>query len=170
MSPIENAAEAAKIIFKQIRPTLVRCPKNHKIINDTIEIIRGFVWNRDLVVAVSSGPINDFMHLIKATRISKDRIEFPRQLFRGAFFDGAPVIPQHWEIWRTLLSQFLLYEILPFEGWMRIISSLETRFAKSPLDLAILTFSEATVVDTSFEGGGNVVLLWQSSLCWRGTS
>ena len=69
-----NAAEAARVIFQKIRPTLLRCPNDPKTINNTIEIVRGFAWARDLVVAVGSGPINDFTHLIKATRISRGEL------------------------------------------------------------------------------------------------
>lgn len=103
------------MVFRQIRPTLLRRPNDPKTIDNTIEIVRGFVWNSDLVVAVGSGPVNDFTHLVKATRIAKDKIESPKDL-PGSLFEDARVIPQHWEIWRILISQFLLYEILPFEG------------------------------------------------------
>ena len=95
MVSIEGAAEAGKLAFRQIRPTLLRCPNNHKIINNAVEIIRGFVWILDLVAAVGSGSISDFMHLIKADRIAKGEIELFRKLLSGAFFEDTPVLPQH---------------------------------------------------------------------------
>ena len=167
MVSIEGAADAAKMVFQQIRPTLIRSANNPKIMNNTIELIRGFVWNRDLIVAVGSAPINDFMFLIKQSKISKDKIESFRKLFKGAFYEDTPVTPQHWEIWRQLLSSFSLYEISPFTEWMKIIASLDDRHIKSPLDLATLSYTEAMAVDTTLAAGGNVVLLWQSCLCWR---
>ena len=61
---------------------LLRGAKDPKEIPDTVELIRGFVWARDLVLGVGSGPIIDFTHCVKSTRISKDKIESFRKLCR----------------------------------------------------------------------------------------
>ena len=106
MPPIENSAESAKIISKQIRPTPVRFPKNPKTANDAIEIIRSPFGGRDLVVAVGSGPIDDFTHLIKSDRIAKGKIEFRRRISRCAFSGGALPFPSTREFGVPPLANF----------------------------------------------------------------
>ena len=87
-----------------------------------------------------------------------------RRAFRYAFDTDAALTPQHWEIWRTLITTFSLYEIAPFPERMAIIDTLESIFIRTPVDLAIVSFSEETSINSANECKGSRILLSQPSL------
>ena len=77
-------------------------------------------------------------------------------------------MPLHWELWRAVIATFLLYELTPIQKWMGLVSSLEKSYIYiHPLELAALTYLESLALDNLFDSKGNIVLLCQSSLCWR---
>ena len=76
-------------------------------------------------------------------------------------------IPEGYEIWRSLITQYNLYEIRPFAHRAGLISSLCNRFLRSPFDLAALTFSEISALCQNPQSKGDLILLWKSSLFWK---
>ena len=50
---------------------------------------------------------------------------------------------------------------------MGTVSSLETSYIFTPLELAALSYLEALALGNHKEAKGNIVLLWQSTLFWR---
>ena len=56
---------------------------------------------------------------------------------------------QHWEIWCALDTEYSLYDILPFSDWVVTFSRLETMFTRTPIELAVLSFSDANFLDSA---------------------
>ena len=75
-----------------------------------------------------------------------------------------PCLTQRWEIWRALIIQFPIREILPCAGWVDIADILETRFICTPIDLAALALSDASTIDGPLDLKGDIALLWKSEL------
>ena len=167
MSSLENEALAAQIVLAKVRPILVSHAKNPKVVERELEPVLGFNWNKQLMIKVGSGVINDFLHCVKGTSLPKEKINSIRHLFKGTFYAEVGPIPLHWELWREVITSYLLYELTPFQKWMGLVSSLEASYIFTPLELAVLTYLESLAVDDHISAKGSVVLLWQSTLCWR---
>ena len=99
---------------------------------------------------------------------SSGKINTIRHLFKGTFYAEVGHIPLHWELWRAGITSFLLYELTPFQKWMGLGASLEASYIFTPLELAVLTYIESLALDNLHNSKGNIVLLWQSALWWRG--
>ena len=119
------------------------------------------------MIKVGSEVINDFLHCAKGTSLSKEKITPIRHRFKGTFYEEVGPTPLHWELWRGLITTYLLYELTPFHTWMGLVSSLGNSYLFAPLDLAVLTYLESLAIDNMRESKGNIVLLWQFALCWR---
>ena len=166
---LADPAKAAIIIFQKIRPALIGEKSNPQKVLTTIEPIRGFFWSKNLIRQTTTVPINDFMHCLKGAAVPKDTIDEFSRMFKEAFERTGVAIPEGWDIWRTLITQYNLHEIRPFALWAETVSSLGDRFVRTPFDLAVLTFSEISALDTTLSPQGFLILLWQSSLCWKET-
>ena len=92
-----------------------------------VEQLYGFSWNRDALTSAGAEMINDITHGIKGSEISKGEIEGRMELFRDAFYDRSDIFPSRWEIWRSTITQYHLYELDPLAFWATIIHSLETK-------------------------------------------
>ena len=167
MSSLENEAKAAIIVMAKIRPILVSHAKNPKVLTRELEPIFGFNWNKQLMISVGSHLINDFLQCVKTSSLDDAKIQEVRHLFKGTFYAEVGPIPVHWEIWRQVITVYLLYELTPFQSWMGIVSLLEESYLFTPLELAALSYLEALALDNNHEAKGKIVLLWQSALCWR---
>ena len=167
MNSLDREAQAAQIVIAKVRPILVSHAKNAKVIEKELEPVLGFHWNKQLMIKVGSGIINDFLHCVKGTSLAKDKISLIKQRFKGTFYEEIGPIPLHWELWRSLITIYLLYELTPFHEWMKIVASLESSYLFAPLDLAVLSYLESLALDNHHESKGNIVILWQSALCWR---
>ena len=167
MSSLEREAKEAFIVLAKVRPILVSHAKNAKVIERELGPVLGFQWNKQLMIKVGSEVINDFLHCVQGASLSKDRINLIRHRFKGTFYEEVVPIPLHWELWRDLITTYLLYELTPFHTWTKLVSSLENSYLFTPLDLAVLTYLESLAIDNLHESKGNIVLLWQSALCWR---
>ena len=167
MSSLENEAKAAIIVMAKIRPILVSHAKNPKVLTRELEPIFGFNWNKQLMISVGPHLINDFLQCVKTSSLDDAKIQEVRHLFKGTFYAEVGPIPVHWEIWRQVITVYLLYELTPFQSWMGIVSLLEESYLFTPLELAVLSYLEALALDNNHEAKGKIVLLWQSALCWR---
>ena len=63
-----------------------------------------------MLTAVVSDVINDIMHCIKGAAIAHRKIEDVRKLFLDAFYDRSVIFPTRWEIWRSMITQYRLYD------------------------------------------------------------
>ena len=167
MSSLDREAQAARIVLDKVRPILVSHAKNDKVIETELGPVLGFHWNKQLMIKVGSVIINDFIHCVKGSSLAKDKINLVRQRFKGTFYEEIGPIPLRWELWRPLITIYLLYELTPFHEWVRIVASLESSYLFAPLDIAVLSYLEPLALDTHHESKGKIVILWQSALCWR---
>ena len=90
-----------------------------------------------------------------------------RRVLITTCFDESLIFPPGWEVWRGLITRFHLWEIIPFAAWTKIVTAPSTRHIRSPIELTTLTFTEAFALDYDCRRDGNLVLLWQSALCFR---
>ena len=164
MSSLENEALAAQIVLAKVRPILVSHAKNSKVIERELQPALGFNWDKQLMIKVGSGMINDFPHCVKGSSLPKEKINSIRHLFKGAFYEEVGPVPLHWELWRDVIASYLLYELTPFQKWMGLVSSLESSYIFTPLELAALTYLESLALDDHIAAKGAIVLLWQSAL------
>ena len=84
------------------------------------------------------------------------------------FFDPSLIFPDFGEMWRCCITKFHLFGSRPFAEWLKIVTALNQAHISTPPDLAILSFSECTGLGEVNASGGDIILLWQSALCWRG--
>ena len=164
MSSLENEAKAALIVIAKIRPILVSHAKNPKVLTMELGPIFGFNWNKQLMVRVGSRPINDFIQCVRDSSLDNAKIQEVRRLFKGTFYADVGPIPVRWEIWRQVLTVYLLYELTPFQTWMEILSSLEESYLFTPLELSVLSYLEPLALDNHYDFKGKIVLLWQSTM------
>ena len=116
------------------------------------------------MVRVGSRPINDFIQCVRDSSLDNAKIQEVRRLFKGTFYADVGPIPVRWEIWRQVLTVYLLYELTPFQTWMEIISSLEESYLFTPLELSVLPYLESLARDNHYDFKGEIVLLWQSTM------
>ena len=87
-----------------------------------------------------------------------------RRVWRYTFDTAEVLTPHHWGIWRTLITTFDLYDVIPFLERMAIIDTWESIFIRTPVELASLSFPEETSTDSANERKGSPILLWKYSL------
>ena len=160
-------AEAAKIVFQAIRPQILANRDKPKEVERIIEPILGFRWTKELILKVGSHPINDILDCIKATNLERSKVNVYRKIFHSAYFDQSEVFPVKWEIWRDLVTRYHLFEVIPFASWAKLLFKIESLKIDNPLDLGELNFQEVVSIDDSQGAKGNIILLWQSCLCWK---
>ena len=120
MFELDKAAQAALIILRNVRPSLIGHRGDPKKVELALELVFGFYWSKQLSIAVGSAVINDFLHFVKGASLPKDKIDKARQWFKETFYDEVGPFPLHWELWRTSITSFELYEIaLSHFGWRR---------------------------------------------------
>ena len=73
-------------------------------------------------------------------------------------------------MWRFCITKFHLFETRPFAGWLKLVTALNHAHIATPSGLETLSFSERTVLDEVNASNGDIILIWQSALCWRGDS
>ena len=140
MSSIADITKAAFTVIGNIRPSLIGHRRNPKKIALVLEPIFGPHWAKHLSISVGSGGINDFLHCVRGTSLSKEKIETARRLRKETFFAEDGPIPIHWELRRPLIASFLLYEVTPCTRWMAVASSLEQSYLFTPLDHSVLSY------------------------------
>ena len=72
MRPLEREAKEPLIVITKVRPIVVSHAKNPKTIESELGPIFGFNWNRQLTIKVGSGVVNDLLHCVKGTSLSKE--------------------------------------------------------------------------------------------------
>lgn len=82
-------------------------------------------------------------------------------------FGPSLIFPDFWEVWRCCITKFHLFEIRPFSGWLVVVISLIHAHISTPSELAALSFSECAILDEMNASNGDIILFWQSVLCWR---
>ena len=107
------------------------------------------------------------MAILKDSALPGEDVAFWRRLFHETFFDQSIIFPDFWDVWTGLITQYHLYELVPFTQWAIIVGLLNDSSVKTPIDSAQLTFGEIHASDQSHDNKGNLVLLWQSALCWK---
>ena len=135
MVEISDTARAASLAISNARPFLIGNKDDLRKIKWAIEPIKGFVWSKELISAVckiKGGCINDLLCCVRGTCYPKADYGDLRKMFRFALASSETLVPQNWEIWRTLLTLFSLYEINTFLEWMDIVNSLETVYIFVP--------------------------------------
>ena len=133
MSDLANVAQAALIILKNIRPSLIGHMGDPKKVELALEPVFGFYWAKNLSIDVEAGVIDDFLHFVKGDSLPQEKIDRGRQWFKGTFYAEAGPYPLHWELWGKLITDFNLYEIDPLPLWMAAVSSLEESYLFTPL-------------------------------------
>ena len=63
---------------------------------------------------LGSKPINDVTKAIRASDLPLGDIAKLRQMFKVAYFDQSTILPANWEVWRTLITRYQIYEICSF--------------------------------------------------------
>ena len=151
-------AEAAKIVFKAIRPEILDNRHKPKEIERIAEPILGSRWSKELILKVGSKPINDILDCIKATDLDRSKVGVFRKISHTAFFGQSEVFPVKWEIWRDLITRYHLFEVIPFASWAKLLFKVESLKIDNPLDLGGLNFQEVVSVDTSQDANGGYYL------------
>ena len=143
---IRETATEAPIAFKAIRPQLLQRSSKHGKIKEIAEPLRGSGCDKRLIVALGAEYINDTMTIIKRSKEDAETITSLRRMSKEAFFDASAIYPPPWESWRRMLTKFQLYEITSFAGWLKIVHHLRPIHILHPVDLAALSFREASAL------------------------
>ena len=85
MSSLEQEGLAAQVVLAKVRPILVSHAKNPKTIERELEPVFGFNWNKQLMIKVGSGLINDFLHCVKGTPFLMGKSTRPGAFSKGPF-------------------------------------------------------------------------------------
>ena len=162
-----DAAKAAVIIFREIRPILIGAAKNPKGILTAVDLVRGFLRPTELIRQTATGPVNDFTHCLKGARVDRAALEEFRRKFKAAFDRTGVSIPERWGIWRSLITQYNIQATRLFAQWADLISPLGDRCLKTPCELAVLTFAEASPIGQNIHSQGDLIRLRKSALWWK---
>ena len=113
------------ILFKKIRPPILRNRLNLAKLREAIEPINGFEWSMALIDSVWTKPIGDITDCIKSSMPPLEEIHAVRKLFKEKFWGSEIISPESWGILRAAIEKFHLYEIWPFLSGFPKSASLE---------------------------------------------
>ena len=164
---ISERVAAADILLRWVRPQIIKFRHDLKRLQYSLEPLKGLQWSRPVITRLGSNRINDLMSIFKDSALPEKGINYWRRFFYETFFDPSVVFPDFWEVWRGLIAKYHLYEVVSFTQWVIIVGILNDSSIRTPIDLTQLTFGEIHAFDQSRDDRGNLVLLWQSALCWR---
>ena len=164
---ISERVAAADILLRWVRPQLIKFRHNLGRLQYSLEPLKGLQWSRSVIIQLGPNRINDLMSIIKDSVLPEKEINYWRRFFFETFFDPSIIFPEFWEVWRGLITQYHLYEVVAFTQWVIIVGLLNDSSIRTPIDLTQLTFGEIHAFDQAHDNKGNLVLLWQSALCWR---
>ena len=88
----QNTAKAAHIVFRKIRPQLIRYSSNPAKLRAITEPIFGFDWYRRTIGALGSAPIIDLVEIAKGSKAPHELIGRLRRILATSYF-GESLIP-----------------------------------------------------------------------------
>ena len=155
MVDISDMAREAALAIDNALPYLIWNKNDLKKLSWAIGPVKGFIWSKALLSAVKGQVIDDFMCCVRAAGYPKEEYSKLRRAFRFVY-GATEVLPhRHWEISRTRIAISPLYEVAHLLERMAVFNTLESRFFRTPIDLAVLSITEATSIDSAsaFRGG-----------------
>ena len=167
MVDIADMARASTLAIDNAPPFLIGNTNDHKMGSWAIEPVKEFIWPKALLSAVKGHVINDFMCCVWVSGYPMEAYSELRRMFRFVYGATEVLTNQHMGIWRTPITIFSLYEVVPFPDRMVIFNTLASRFFRTPIGLDVLIITESTAIDSASTFEGKLVLLWESTLRWK---
>ena len=76
---------------------------------------------------------------------------------------GVPLEHTQWNLWRTLVVRFHLFEIADVLHWVALIARMDAKGLRTPWRFQRVPFPELLAVDWELERPDMLIMLWQAA-------
>ena len=66
----------------------------------------------------------------------------PRDAISHASFESIPAAPAPWELWRSVVIRYILFEISPVRAWISLVARSGSMGVRAPADLGRRRFAD----------------------------
>ena len=120
-------------------------------------------WSPATVRSIGSKALNRLLHLVRSDVMKGEEYRNFADMITLAADPAQPSFHGQWDLWKSAITRFHLYEIAEQGDWKGLVAQLDGRGVLSPLHLQMIPFAELIKADWELSHPDMLIWLWQAA-------
>ena len=120
-------------------------------------------WTPATAKAIGWRRLNGLLHQIRNQVLAGEAYRVFADMIARASDPGVPILHTQWELWKTVIAKYHLFEIADLQSWTSLVARLDTKSVRTPWDLHRIEFRELNEIDWGADNPDMLLWLWQAA-------
>ena len=120
-------------------------------------------WTPATAKAIGWEKLNGLLHQIRNQVLPGGAYRVFADMIAHASDPCVPILHTQWELWKTVIVKYHLFEIADLQSWTSLVARLDTKSVRTPWELQRAEFRELNEVDWGADNPDMLLRLWQAA-------